>query len=103
MQLLRSGIVDHTVPTAYWQPFVCRLDRDFGFYRIIVRMYASVLGIEQARPSQRLDIRVHVAVVALQRLRKGANAGDIVPADVTQQLHPFTGQDTGECVPALES
>jgi hypothetical protein len=45
---------------------------------------------------------VHVAVVAAERLRQGADAGDVVPADVAQQLHALAGHDAGEGVPALE-
>ncbi len=45
---------------------------------------------------------MHIAVVAAERLRECANAGDSVPADVAQQLHPFAGQHAGQRVPAFE-
>src|SRR5712692_9712208 len=43
-----------------------------------------------------------IAVVALERLRQGADACDLVPADVAQQLHSLAGQDTGKRIPAFE-
>jgi hypothetical protein len=44
-----------------------------------------------------------IAVIAVERLGQGPDAGDIVPADVAQQLHPLAGEDSGESIPALKS
>ena len=44
-----------------------------------------------------------IAVIAVERLGQGPDAGDVVPADVAQQLHPLAGEDAGESIPALKS
>src|ERR1039457_2065288 len=43
-----------------------------------------------------------VAVVAPERFRQGADAGDSVAVNVSQEIHPLAGQNAGESIPTLE-
>lgn len=43
-----------------------------------------------------------VAVIAVERFGEGADAGDLMAADVAEQLHALAGEDAGQGVPALE-
>jgi hypothetical protein len=51
---------------------------------------------------QGLNIPMDIAVIALERLGQGANAGDIVAADIMQQLHPLARKNPGQRIPAFK-
>jgi hypothetical protein len=75
---------------------------DPGFDGVVIRPETTVRRIEKAGRREGLNIRMDVAVVAPERFRQGAGAGDSVAADVSQEIHPFAGQDAGERIPTLE-
>jgi hypothetical protein len=77
-------------------------DSDLGLDRIIIGAHTVLRRIEQAGRQQSLNVRVHVAVVAPQRLGQRTHTRHFVPAYVTQQLHALSGQDTDERIPTLE-
>ena len=73
-------------------------NRNLCLDHIVIGPHASVGGAEKSGGRQRLDVCVDVAVVAPERLSWGSYAGDLVPADVVQQLYPFAGQTARESV-----
>ena len=83
-------------------PIVVISNRDSGFDHIVIGLHSAVDVVEKPGRRERLHVRMNVAVVAPQRLGQRPHARYVVPANVVQQLHPFSRQDASESVPTLE-
>src|ERR1035437_1080355 len=77
-------------------------DRDSGFDSVVVGADTLGSGAEKARAGKSLHVGMDVAVVAAEPFGQGADAGDVVAADVVQKLHALAGKDAGKGIPAFE-